>query len=98
MRTTIGSGQAIARHQPQKMLLATREHADLGEPLDAWYRIVKRARWRHLTDVRQVFPSADAVGQFTVLNIKGNMYRIAGTILLECPSVVRLATEQSNSR
>lgn len=60
----------------KKLLLATREHADLGEPLDAWYRIAKRARWRNLSNVPQVFPSADAVGQFTVFNIKGNMYRL----------------------
>lgn len=60
----------------KKLLLATREHAHLGEPLDAWYRIAKRARWRNLSNVRQVFPSADAVGQFTVFNIKGNMYRL----------------------
>lgn len=60
----------------KKLLLATREHTDLGEPLDAWYRIAKRARWRNLSNVRQVFPSADAVGQFTVFNIKGNMYRL----------------------
>jgi mRNA interferase HigB len=64
---------AISR---KKLLLATREHADLGEPMDAWYRIAKRARWRNLTDVRQVFPRADAVGEFTVFNIKGNMYRL----------------------
>src|SRR5215831_15049254 len=81
MRTTIeairGRLHVISR---RKLLLATREHADLGEPLDAWYRIAKRARWRNLTDVRQVFPSADAVGRFTVSNIKGNMYRLISEI------------------
>jgi mRNA interferase HigB len=60
----------------KKLLMAAREHADLGEPLDAWYRIAKRARWRNLTDVRRVFPSADAIGQFMVFNIKDNMYRL----------------------
>ena len=27
-------------------------------------------------DVRRMFPSADAVGEFTVFNIKGNSYRL----------------------
>jgi len=27
-------------------------------------------------DVRRVYPSADAVGRFTVFNIKGNAYRL----------------------
>lgn len=77
MRTTI---EAVKRYlhviNRKKLLLATREHADLGEPLDAWYRIAKRPRWRNLTDVRRVFPSADPVGQLTVFNIKGNRYRL----------------------
>ena len=61
----------------RKMLLqAAREHADLGEPLDAWYRVTKRAVWHNLAEVRQMFPSADAVGGFTVFNIKGNAYRL----------------------
>ena len=27
-------------------------------------------------EIRQVLPSADAVGRFTVLNIKGNAFRL----------------------
>jgi mRNA interferase HigB len=30
--------------------------------------------------VRQISPSADAVGQFTVFNIKGNIYRLTTEI------------------
>ncbi len=61
----------------RKMLLeAAEKHADLREPLDVWYRIAKRAEWKNLTDVRRVFPTADAVGEFTVFNIKGNAYRL----------------------
>lgn len=60
----------------KKLLEAAKKHGDLGEPLDVWYRITKRAEWKNLVDVRRVFPTADAVGKFTVFNIKGNAYRL----------------------
>ena len=60
----------------KKLRDATEEHSDLNEPLDAWYRIGKKAIWKNLTGVRRVFPTADAVGKFTVFNIKGNAYRL----------------------
>lgn len=58
------------------MLEAAQKHADLGEPLDVWYRIARRAEWRSLAEVRQIFPSTDSVGTYTVFNIKGNSYRL----------------------
>lgn len=60
----------------RKLLKAAEEHAELGEPLDVWYRMAKKAAWKNLMDVRRVFPTADAVGEFTVFNIKGNAYRL----------------------
>jgi mRNA interferase HigB len=51
-------------------------HADLESPLDTWYRIAKKAQWKSLTDVRKTYSSADAVGEYTVFNIKGNEYRL----------------------
>jgi mRNA interferase HigB len=60
----------------KRLLEANAHHAELGAPLDAWYRIAKRAQWRSLDEVRGVFPSADGVGKFTVFNIKGNKYRL----------------------
>ena len=55
---------------------ASARHADLEGPLDAWFRIVKTASWKSLPDVRRTFSSADAVGKWTVFNIKGNAYRL----------------------
>lgn len=49
-------------------------------PLDDWYRIAKTARWKHLDEVRRNFSSAEAVGNFTVFNIKGNNYRLIVSI------------------
>ena len=60
----------------KKLLEAVAVHADLSAPLDAWYRIAKRAEWKSLQDVRKTLPSADAVGIFTVFNIKGNAFRL----------------------
>ena len=60
----------------KKLLEAVAVHADLSAPLDAWYRIAKKADWKSLQDVHQTFPSADAVGMFTVFNIKGNAFRL----------------------
>ena len=60
----------------RKLLEAAEEHSDLGTPLDVWYRVAKKAEWKTLVDVRKVFPTADAVEEFTVFNIKGNAYRL----------------------
>ncbi len=48
----------------------------VGQAIEAWYQIVKSARWRNLEDVRLVYRDAEAVGNFTVFNIKGNRYRL----------------------
>ncbi len=60
----------------KKLLEAAERHGDLGEPLDVWYRVAKKAEWKNLMDVRRVFPTAEAVEKFTVFNIKGNAYRL----------------------
>ena len=60
----------------KRLLEAAARHRELTAPLDIWYRIAKKAAWRNLIDVRRTFPSADAVDEFTVFNIKGNSYRL----------------------
>ena len=60
----------------KKLLEAAQRHADLMAPLDAWYRIAKRAKWKNLAEVREIFPAADAAWKFTIFNIKGNSYRL----------------------
>ena len=46
-------------------------HHDALEPLLHWHGITKRAVWRRLADVRADFPHADAVGAFTVFDVRG---------------------------
>jgi mRNA interferase HigB len=55
-------------------------HPDALAPLMHWYAIAKRAQWQNLSEVRQDFPHADAVGVFTVFNIGGNKYRLITVI------------------
>lgn len=60
----------------KKLLEFSQGHADAFTPLDDWYRIAKNARWKHLDEVRRNLSSAEAVGNFTVFNIRGNNYRL----------------------
>lgn len=61
----------------KKLLEFCQQHADAFDALDNWFKTAKKVKWRYLDDVRQVYPSADAVGNFTVFNIKGNDYRLS---------------------
>jgi mRNA interferase HigB len=56
-------------------------YPDAATPLDNWYRVAKSANWNNLIEVRQVYRSADAAGNFTVFNIKGNDYRLIVDII-----------------
>ena len=57
-----------------------RNHSDCNELLDSWYKVASKANWSNLLEVQSVFPSAEAVGNFTVFNIKGNKYRLIVSI------------------
>jgi mRNA interferase HigB len=60
----------------KKLKEAIARHGDLESPLDAWFRIAKKALWRNLAEVRKTFSTADSVNKWTVFNIKGNQYRL----------------------
>ena len=60
----------------KKLLQASAIHPILAGPLDVWYRACKHAQWNSLVDIRKEFASADAVGEFTVFNVKGNSFRV----------------------
>lgn len=52
------------------------DHPDAEKPLITWYKRTRKAEWKHLADVRRIYPSADQVGELTVFNIGGNKYRL----------------------
>ena len=59
-------------------------HPDAAEPLEHWWRVVLKAAWSNLIEVRNDFRHADAVGKYTVFNIAGNKYRLIATIKYRC--------------
>ena len=52
------------------------QYPDVSKQIEAWYATVKSANWSILEDVRAIYRDAEAVGNFTVFNIKGNAYRL----------------------
>ena len=60
----------------KKLKEVAARRGELEGPLDAWFRIAKKALWQSLADVRKTLSSADAVGKWTIFNIKGNQYRL----------------------
>jgi mRNA interferase HigB len=52
------------------------KHADACQALFAWYKVATKAEWHNLTQIQALYPKAEAVGNFTVFNIKGNTYRL----------------------
>ncbi|MBD2384354.1 type II toxin-antitoxin system HigB family toxin [Cylindrospermum sp. FACHB-282] len=55
-------------------------HPDAEVPLDVWHQIAEKAEWKHIIDVREVYPHADFVEGYTVFNIGGNKYRLIAKI------------------
>lgn len=51
-------------------------HPDAQMQIENWYKNIRTSHWANLEEVRQVYPKAEAVGNFTVFNIKGNDYRL----------------------
>jgi len=51
-------------------------YPDVAIVIEDFYQILKAASWQNLEEVKQSFASAEAVGNFTVFNIKGNRYRL----------------------
>lgn len=71
----------------KKLLEFCQQHTDAFNALDDWFKTAKKVKWRYLDDVKQVYLSADAVGNFTVFNIKGNDYRLIVSIDYESQTI-----------
>lgn len=57
-----------------------RSHPTATPGLEYWFKVVRRAEWHSLAEVKQVYPSADQVGRRTVFNISGNRFRLIARI------------------
>jgi mRNA interferase HigB len=63
------------------------KYPDAVETVNSWYQVVKSASWQNFNEVRQFYPTADVVGNFTIFNIKGNAYRLIVSIDYETQTV-----------
>jgi mRNA interferase HigB len=72
-RTSIANMRLIAI---KNLRNEANRYPEVKKAIETWYLVVKSAEWSNLEDVRQVYRDAEAVGNFTVFNIKGNNYRL----------------------
>jgi mRNA interferase HigB len=56
------------------------EHANSRKPLDRWVRAVEGCSAGNFVELKQTFPSADQVKQFTVFDVGGNKFRVISGI------------------
>ena len=66
-------------------------HKDAASSLRAWYTVVKKANWQTLSEVKQVYSSADLVDRYTVFNIGGNKYRLVSRVVYRSQTVFIVA-------
>lgn len=59
-----------------KLRKDTSPYADVIKQVEAWSATVRKAKWKNLEEVKTNYRDAEAVGNFTVFNIKGNRYRL----------------------
>ena len=53
------------------------KHKDTEDSLNNWYTIAEKSDWANFNELKEMFNSADAVGNdLYVFNIKGNHYRL----------------------
>lgn len=62
-----------------------------AESLRGWYTTAKKSHWQNLAKLKQVYPSADLVGRYTVFNIRGNNYRLIARIVYRTQTVFVVA-------
>jgi mRNA interferase HigB len=55
---------------------ASASYANVEKVIENFYTKVENSTWQNLLDVQADYRDAEAVGNFTVFNIKGNKYRL----------------------
>jgi mRNA interferase HigB len=58
-------------------------YPDARTPLDSWHRRAEKADWKKFADLKADYATADLVGQYVVINIGGNKYRLILEIFFE---------------
>ena len=60
----------------RRLLNFSSSYKDAFEPLQSWRKLMEFGSYKNFAEVRQVFRSADKVGDLFVFNICGNKYRV----------------------
>ena len=56
-------------------------HSDSKSYLSAWFKTVKKAKWKNINELKIDYPSADLISDNRfIFNIKGNHYRLIARI------------------
>ena len=59
-----------------KLRKAASSYPDVSNQIEDFYQTIKTVHWQNLIDVQKTFSTDEAVGNFTVINIKRNNYRL----------------------
>jgi mRNA interferase HigB len=62
---------------------AAARYPDVDRAIKDFCKKVEQAEWQNLIELQQDYKSAEAVGNFTVINFRGNKYRIILSIEYE---------------
>lgn len=60
----------------RRLLDFSASHKDSLEPLQSWRKLMEFGVFKNFAEIKQVFRSADKVGDLYVFNICGNKYRL----------------------
>ena len=67
----------------RRLLDFSSSHKDALEPLQSWRKLMEFGSYKNSAEVKQVFRSADKVGDLFVFNICGNKYRLIAYLQFE---------------
>lgn len=57
-----------------------KRHTDAASSLGSWLKVCQANDFKHFSDLRKTFGSADLVSPYTVFNVGGNKYRLIALI------------------
>lgn len=64
------------------------KYTDSGDALDNWYKIMKKADFGNISELKEIFNTVDYVGNnLYVSDIKGNHYRIIARIIFKVRTI-----------
>jgi len=64
----------------RRLLEFAAKHADAGEPLQGWRKVMECIRCSNFAELKRAFGTVDKVGDLHVFNIAGNKYRLVAFV------------------